>query len=296
MAGSLLQYTLSSVAIKNSNVTRNMSLPVLCSLTLISLSYYSFCRFPVHDYFWLERLDFKTGTSYSQNLKTLEISSDAIKHSTAKDFRDIEKFTAIIKSWSLWKRTSNQMEKPAIVKEYFLNESDRFDIRRSRDLNELQELYKYIDVLIRYKYLSEQVKKSRNIVESKKLLSILNKQASQTLRINNLSRFFDRSEQMIRFNRSKKVDVDNEDDWLRNLDSIKSGLKACMNYTAYDLEVSMFVDLYASNIHLLEDELKNKLNYDVGANSLSIMSVTGSLIFLSSIALIFVNLSHNFLK
>jgi hypothetical protein len=258
LAGLSLQTALATVAKNPNGPWYNRSIPALALMSGLAAAYYNFCRSPMEDYYWYRRIDPLTGEAISLNPITNQKTPTSKLAEKAKSLRsDI----GVGSDWSVIYLLRN-MFTASNHRDYFTSnnyhpkifEQGRvFDIA---DMEEYQDLWTMIDILIRYRFLKQSITTTASNGDLIKSRQELEKLALISLGINDLDSFAAQADNIVLDARNKRPTS------ATVLKSIEAMFEDATRSNK-GARAQRSVLLLKANVKLYEKELFHKLGYRI---------------------------------
>lgn len=263
IAGLSLQTALSTVAKNPNGPWYNRSIPALFIMSGLSAAYYNFCKSPMEDYYWYRRIEPVTGDAISINPITNQIIYNAKRAEKAKSLRsDI----GVGADWSIIYLLRNLFSS-SNHRDYFTSANYQPKVYMNdktleiSDMEEYQDLWTMIDILIRYRYLRNP---SSSIAAGNADLVIarqeLEKLALISVGINDLDAFAAQADSIV-LNARNNIPIS---------PSIFSSIESIFEDPALSnngARARRSILLLQANVKLYEDELFHKLGYTITENN-----------------------------
>jgi hypothetical protein len=229
------------------------SLPVLGALVGATFSYFYLLRPSPGNYLWERRMDHSTGEMISYNPLRCTSSKDMSLSTNAQYQRDFA--NGIHDLRNAFKFSSTKNDKLGNAKLLIVDG----DVS-AQNVKNREELFQIIDILVRFKYLSQ--KSNGDTLEMRKVQYL----AKESLGITDLSGFLKTVElNVVARRRSKNDNLGSEK--TRLLSDVKNSILSYPRDTTGEKSSSTGLQVLEANLPILESEFLGKLGYVIADTS-----------------------------
>ena len=223
------------------------SLPVLAALVGATFSYFYLLRPAPGNYLWESRMDHRTGEMISYNPLRCISSDDTSLSANAEFQRDFA--NGIHDLRNAFKFSSRKTERPGDLNLFIVNG----DVS-AQNVKNRKDLFQIIDILIRYKHLSQN---SSGITSEMRRLKSL---AADSVGIADLDGFLKTVELTVVARRQSKLgNPGNENN--RLVSNVKDSILSFPHDVSGDKSTYGGIHVLEANLPILESELLSKLGY-----------------------------------